>query len=128
MTTIINLTPHAMHIYPENTPDRIDPASVEPTCIITPSTDHVPARLGQIALGDDDAEIGIPVERVAFGLADGQVEALPEPTEGTWYLVSLVVGLAASNRHDLLVPYAYIRDLNGSIIGSRKLARPVCVA
>jgi hypothetical protein len=74
-------------------------------------------------LGEEDLNIGVPVERVAFGPEDGQV-SLPEPVKSTWYLVSLVVGLAAARRRDLLVPHDYVRDLGGSIVGSRKLARP----
>lgn len=65
----------------------------------------------------------MPVERVAFGPGDGTIP-LPEPATGTWYVVSLVVGLAATDRRDLLVPHDYVRDLDGVIIGSRKLARP----
>ncbi|MFV2102121.1 hypothetical protein [Micromonospora sp. LOL_024] len=38
--------------------------------------------------------------------------------------MSLVVGLAASDREDLLVCHDTVRDLDGSIIGVRTLARP----
>jgi hypothetical protein len=33
--------------------------------------------------------------------------------------------LAASDRDDLLVPFDTVRDLEGSIIGTRSFARPV---
>jgi hypothetical protein len=75
-------------------------------------------------LGEDLIDERIPVERVAFGPQAGQVSPLPEPRDGTWYVVSLVVGLAASHRDDLLVVHEYVRDLDGCVIGSRKLARP----
>jgi hypothetical protein len=49
---------------------------------------------------------------------------VPEPAPGTCFVVSLVVGLAAAHRTDLLVAHAYVRDLDGCIIGSGKLVRP----
>jgi hypothetical protein len=79
--------------------------------------------LGQLVIGADNLGIGVPVERVAFG-PDNGVMVLPDPVPGTWFVVALVVGLAASHRSDLLVPHDYVRDVDGSIIGSRKLARP----
>ena len=121
---IVNLTPHPVHIYPSDTPDRIEPGSVTTLRVIEPSAQHQPVRLGQHVVGDDDLDLGIPVERVAFGSSNNGVTTLPPTVEGTYYLVSLVVGLAASDRNDLLVPHDTVRDISGSIIGSRKLARP----
>lgn len=68
---IVNLTPHPLHIYPNDCPDRIEPD---------------PAR--------------------------------------TYYVVPLVVALAARGRSDLLVPYRDVRTLSGSVIGCRQLAQP----
>jgi hypothetical protein len=90
--------------------------------VIAPSVEFAPARLGQRVIGQERID-GVPVETVAFGPANGQV-SLPEPRAGTWYVVALVVGLAAPHRDDLLVPHDYVRDMDGCIIGSRKLARP----
>ncbi|MBU8857742.1 MULTISPECIES: hypothetical protein [unclassified Micromonospora] len=81
-------------------------------------------RLGQHVVGPDDLGLDIPVERVAFGATHHGVPPLPSPAAGTYYLVSLVVGLAATGRDDLLVCHDTVRDLDGSIIGVRKLARP----
>lgn len=120
----VNLTPHPLHIYPLDTPDRIEPGSVAPKRIIPPSAAHPPARLGQTVLSTAFWHDGVVVDDVAFGPEAGHATALPDPVSGTWYIVSLVVGLAARDRDDLLVPHAYVRDLRGSIIGSRKLARP----
>ncbi|MDG4795056.1 hypothetical protein [Micromonospora sp. WMMD1082] len=75
-------------------------------------------------MGPDDLDIGVPVERVAFGAADHSGPPLPPPAADTYYLVSLVVGLAADDRDDLLVCHRTVRDLDGSIIGVRMLARP----
>lgn len=122
MATIVNLTPHPVQIFPAATPDRIEPGSVAPLRVITPSTQHPPARLGQHVIAVDDLDLGVPVDRVAFGTGNGPT--LPPPAEGTFYLVALVVGLAAHTRDDLLVCHDTVRDLSGSIIGARRLGRP----
>jgi hypothetical protein len=124
MAEIVNLTPHPVQIFPSDTPDRIAPGSVTPLRVITPSTQHQPVRLGQHVVGPDDLDLDVPVERVAFGAAHNGIPPLPPPVAGTDYLVSLVVGLAGHNRDDLLVCHDTVRDLDGSIIGARKLARP----
>jgi hypothetical protein len=120
---IVNLTPHPMHLFAPSTPDRIEPDTLPAAQVIPPSQNQPAPRLGHTVLGAEDLGIAVAIERVAFGPDNGQ-PALPEPVEGTWYLVSLVVGLAATGRSDLLVPHEYVRDLNGSVIGCRKLARP----
>ena len=43
----------------------------------------------------------------------------------TFYVVALVVALAARDRVDLLVPYRDVRTMAGTVIGCRQLARPV---
>lgn len=120
---IVNLTPHPLHLYPPDTPDRIVVGTVAPLRVLPPSAQHPPARLGHQAIGEQRID-GIAVSLVAFGPRQGQVSDLPEPSEGTWYVVSLVVGLAATHRNDLLVLHEYVRDLDGHVIGSRMLARP----
>jgi hypothetical protein len=122
---IVNLTPHPLHIYPSQTPDRIQPGSVPAVRVIPQSQEYPPAPLGQTVIGTGLLHDGVVVEYVAFGPDAGQATTLPDPVPGTWFVVSLVVGLAAAHRDDLLVPHAYVRDLAGSIIGSRMLARPV---
>ncbi|MEU8332166.1 hypothetical protein [Micromonospora sp. NPDC048839] len=124
MAKIVNLTPHPVHVFPSGTPDRIDPGSVTPLRVIAPSSQHQTVRLGQRVIGPDELDFGVPVARVAFGVADGGVPPLPPPVKGTYFLVSLVVGLAAYNRDDVLVCHDTVRDLDGSIIGVRALARP----
>jgi ADP-ribose pyrophosphatase len=122
---LINLCPHAMHIYPANTPDRIEAGTVTPEFVIYPATGRAAARLGQTNLGPGhtDARIlalsGITTTRVAF-----HAEALPEPATDTWYIVSTPVAQAHPDRTDLLVPYGHVRDLHGNVIGSRGFARP----
>ncbi|PZG09662.1 hypothetical protein C1I95_28745 [Micromonospora craterilacus] len=124
MAEIVNLTPHPVRIFPSDTPDRIAPGSVTPLRVITPSAQHQPVRLGHRVIGPDDLGLDIPVERVAYGAADNGSPPLPPPVTGTYYLASLVVGLAAVDRDDVLVCHDTVRDLEGSIIGTRTLARP----
>lgn len=125
---IVNLTPHPLHIYPADTPDRIVVGSVAPLRVLPPSAQQPPARLGHQVIGEQLIDDDIPVALVAFGPREGQVSDLPEPRTGTWYVVSLVVGLAAVHRDDLLVLHEYVRDLDGHVIGSRMLARPAAAA
>ena len=50
-------------------------------------------------------------------------EGLPEPKEGTIYIVSALVAGAVKHRDDLVIPNDTIRDDQGRIIGCRNLAR-----
>jgi hypothetical protein len=120
-----------MHIYPVNTPDRIEPGTVAATQVIYPSTDYPTVRLGQTVLGEDNLGDGIIVTRIAFGepthLTPSTTDTagvLPQPADNTWYIVSTPVALASPHRTDLLVPYGFIRDLDGNVLGSRGFARP----
>jgi hypothetical protein len=121
---VVNLTPDRLHIYPSNTPDRIQPGSIPVTRVIPPSDQYPPARLGHTEVGTSFVDDGVLIEDVEFGADTARVDWLPEPVPGTRFVVSLVVGPAAADRDDLLVPHAYVRDFDGANIGSRKLARP----
>jgi len=126
---LANLTLRATHIFPAGTPDRIEPGTVTPTHVIPPSPHHQPVRLGhQVAAPAALNLDGIVVDDLEFGADTDRVDWLPEPAEGTWYIVSLPVGLAATHRTDLLVVHEPVRDLNGNTLGCRKLARPVHAA
>jgi hypothetical protein len=120
---LVNLTPHPLRFYPAGTPDHIDEGSAVPCLVLDPSPHHQPARLGQRTVGPSVTVDGIPVEPVAYG-DTAQAPDLPLPHDGTWYVVSLAVGLAADHRADLLVLHEHVRDLNGRIIGARKLGHP----
>jgi hypothetical protein len=120
---LVNLTPHPIRVYATGTPDRIDPGEHEPTVVIEPSADLPAARLGVIDLGTQNLGLGVPVEYVEFGHIE---RPPPRPVDGVWYVVSLVVALAQlGQRNDLLVPYLEVRNLEGTVIGCRLLARPV---
>ena len=49
--------------------------------------------------------------------ADGNETALPEPVEGTYYIVSRIACEAMPERSDLLMVDGTVRDENGRIIG-----------
>ncbi|MEH1124448.1 hypothetical protein [Micromonospora sp. CPCC 206061] len=121
---LVNLTPHAMHIYPVRTPARITPGSTAPVRVIAPCTDYPPARLGETILGFDNyVDTDIPVYRIRFG--GDNSSPLPAATAGTWYIVSRPVALAHPYRDDLLVPHGTVRDLDGNVLGSTGFARPM---
>ena len=123
--TIINLTPHPVTLFPAHTPDRIEPGNVAPTRIIPSATDYPPARLAQRVQPNTLTEIaGVPVESVQFNTDPGCASTLPEPADGTWYIVPLAVAITAAQRHDLLVVHDCVRLPHGRIIGYRKLASP----
>ena len=63
-------------------------------------------------MGDLD---GVSVEVVVFG----QVEGLPAPQPGVYYIVSGLVLSAASDRPDLLAPGQPVRDEAGRVIGCK---------
>ena len=52
----------------------------------------------------------------------GEVEGLPDPVPGAFYIVSRLVASAA-NRPDLLVPGPLVRDDQGRVIGCKGLSR-----
>ena len=68
-----------------------------------------------------DPICGIPTLEIAFG----QVENLPDQSEGQWLIVSAIVANAAraNGRTDCLVPAHMVRDASGNIVGCLALAR-----
>lgn len=125
---IINATPHPIRIYRSDVPDRIDPDEHEPVAVYDVGRGVMPARIGEIPLGTQYID-GVPVEYVEYTSHGGLVNPLPSPLAGTWFVVSLVVAIQQTygmgRRDDLLVPYREVRNLDGTVIGCRQLARPV---
>ena len=96
---IINLTPHEIHL-----PDRvIPPSGTVPRCV-------------ELTVDSGDFD-GVAVVCRSYGA----VSDLPEPTEGTLYIVSMLVRLACPDRHDLASPGDLVRDRDGKIIGAKNL-------
>jgi hypothetical protein len=108
MSTLVNLTPHEIAL-----------VRGETRLVVPPSGTVARAATirQQVAVLDVDG-VDVPVNRVVFG----QVENLPGPTEGVWYIVSSIVAQALPERQDLLVPDDTVRDESGRIIGARALA------
>lgn len=110
MVKLINLTPHTVNLYVA-VGNREDAAifAIPPTGTIARCSVQR-EMLGRVG--------GSPVYRPAYG----EVEELPPPEPGTYYLVSALVAQACPDRHDLLIPDDTIRDDQGRIIGCRALA------
>lgn len=53
----------------------------------------------------------------------GEVEGLPKPTYGVYYIVSSLIAGRYPLRADLLIPNESIRDEKGRIIGCKSLGR-----
>src|SRR5690554_5215101 len=64
---------------------------------------------------------GIEIDIIAKSFLEP--EGLPEPKEGTIYIVSALVAGAAKDRDDLVIPNDIIRDDKGNIIGCKNLAK-----
>ena len=63
---------------------------------------------------------GIPVVKTEYGA----VEGLPEPVEGTSYVVSSITAAAVPYRRDVFVPTRLLRDDKGRIVGCAALGKP----
>jgi hypothetical protein len=131
MTMLVNLTPHAIRVYPADTPDVIDPAEYTPVLVLD-APDIPPARVGEIDLGRQTLPgVPCPVSFIEYRAATGLPPYVPWHGDGTadrvWYVVSLVLALAQQgHRGDLLAPYGEIRDLaHGRVVGCRELVLPV---
>jgi hypothetical protein len=98
MTTIVNLTPHAITAAGISFPPSGQVARVTVTR----------AEVGTLN--------GVPV----FGTFAGFVDGLPDPQEGHVYIVSTLVRTHTwcARRADLVSPGALIRDDAGNVIGA----------
>ncbi len=102
----VNLTPHNI-VFMDNAGNKI--LTVEPSgqiarCSVTRE------KIGEIN--------GIPVNKSRFG----KVENLPEPQEGTIFIVSALTAQAVPEREDVFITDDAVRDEQGNIIGCRALA------
>jgi hypothetical protein len=107
--TLENLTPHEIDILLPTGRCTL------PGCPDAPRLEH-----DDVASGTLDIDgIEIPL----FEMGNLRSSPLPDPREGTYYLVSAVVATANRSRRDLLVVHDYVRDSRGAVVGCRSLAR-----
>lgn len=107
VSTIINLTPHALNI-------KLASGSmikVEPSGQIARCTQRK-QPVGTVDLYGDDCAPSITVSRTEYG----DVTGIPDPEPGIIYVVSMLAAQAAK-RSDVLFPGEAIRDASGNIVG-----------
>jgi hypothetical protein len=103
---LVNLTPHTLHIH------SYDGAEVT----ALPSEGSARCAVFEEQIGDVNNTIPIYATRY------GEIDGLPDPQEGTAYVVSLLVRQSLPERKDLLSPGQLIRDDEGKVIGCKGLA------
>lgn len=107
---IINLTPHELAVYADDTVAVTIPPS---------------GTVARVAMSREQAgalQLGI-VNVPIYTTVLGAVEGLPDPQPGVTYVVSRVVLDAARDRDDLVVPDDLVRDGAGRVVGCRAFAR-----
>jgi hypothetical protein len=108
MKNIINCTPHAVNVIVDGVTTVIPASGIVPRC----KQDTV--QIGSVLVDGSD----IPITRTQFGV----VEDLPDATDGTLLIVSMLVAKACPDRDDLVIPNGIVRDADGNIIGCTSLA------
>lgn len=104
--TIINLTPHAITFLDGNNSVL---ATIEPSGVV--------ARASQTRERVSEVN-GIPVNQCSYGAVTG----LPDPQDGTIYLVSALTAQACRDRNDVFITDDAVRNESGQIIGCRAIA------
>ena len=108
---IVNLTPHTIRLYlPDGEVREVPPSG---TVGRLQTRREVIGTVG-----------GMPVVRVTHGEPVG----LPQPEEGTIYLVPLIVLQACRGRTDVFAldtsPEGAVRDEHGNVVGTKALVAP----
>jgi hypothetical protein len=110
--TLINATPHSITLVSREGVEQDNrrqflAETVEILREIPPS--GIIARVSMVNSPAGEID-GIPIESVIYG----EIEGLPEPQEGVYYIVSGLVAAAAAKigRVDCLAPGALVRDKN----------------
>ena len=105
-STLVNLTPHSITFVDDagNTVLTVEPSGQVARCSVARE------KIGDIN--------GIPVNKSRFG----KVENLPDPQEGTIFIVSALTAQAVPEREDVFITDDAVRDEQGRIIGCRALA------
>lgn len=111
---IINLTPHPINILDEEENE----VEVFPTFEIVKG-ESIPNGVARLETRTElvGTHCGVPITKTVFG----EPKDLPEPEEGTLFIVSQLIKSALPHRTDLVVPAEVVRDDIGRIIGCRSL-------
>jgi hypothetical protein len=131
----VNLTPHTLNVYSHNPSDPI--FEIEPSGQVARVSVQYTIKAHVIDISDPILEIepSGQVARVSgqytikahvidipvYDAKYGEVEGLPEPEDGVFYIVSGMVKAAVPDREDVFSPGELIRDENGRPIGCRGL-------
>lgn len=107
MTTLINLTPHAINVLAE---DKTPHFTLPPSGIVARVST---TRQRVDVLYSQQAPEGIAV----FGVRFGEVVGLPAEADDVFYVVSALVKTACPKRADLLSPGELVRNEAGQPIG-----------
>lgn len=103
MKRIINLTPHPINM---KTVDG-ENVTIEPSGMV--------ARVSETRVECQPINGTVPVTYITY---DSGISGLPEPEEGTIYVVSsLVLQVVGSRRADVFAPGPAIRDDAGRVVG-----------
>lgn len=105
MTKFVNLTPHTLNI-----------VRADNSVLIIEAT----GKIARVSSKTEVVEVidGIEVIEPTFG----DIVDLPEPEEGTKFIVSRMVKNLVPERKDVLVPGLLARDDKGNIIGAKGLS------
>jgi len=114
MTKLVNLTPHGITVYHDNGNAFYLPQHGYPVRLAEERQTIGTIYTTDKAYGDG---YDIPVNIVRYGITND----LPEPEDGTLYIVSRPVAEANRGRNDLIVPDDIVRE-DGVIIGCRAFA------
>ena len=106
---LVNLTPRDVVI--------ADPNTLDTVLTIPASGQQATARQTNTPAGEVH---GQPITTLTYG----DVENIPAPLPGTFYVVSFIAAAAAPDRTDLLVTSGPVRNADGQIVASSALAVP----
>lgn len=115
---LVNLCPHPITV-------RAHP--IQRPCA-DPDPDVVPPVAGLARVATSSVRVGDIDDVPTYEIGYGEVTGLPDPVEGTTYVVSLVVLQACPDRRDLVAPGtgpqdgAY-RDPDGKIVAVTRFVR-----
>lgn len=104
-TKMVNLTPHTINFITNGIKIAIEPSDeiARVTC-----TSKIVDIINEIPVTENEY---------------GEVTGLPDPEEGTIYIVSSLVAQRCKDRNDVFIPSDSIRDEKGRIIGCKSLGR-----